>query len=66
MENFVPPLFFSFLRQQLIGNFLLMTKVLQMYRLQNTANITRMTILTLLSLRNTEAGVVYSPLVIQV
>jgi len=43
-----------------------MTKVLQMCRLQNTANITRMTTLTLLSLRNTEAGVVYRALVIHV
>jgi len=45
------------LRQRLISNFLLMTKVLQMCRLQNTTNISHMTTLTLLSLRNTEVGV---------
>ena len=34
-----------------------MTEVLQACRLQNTANINHMTTLTLISLRNTEAGV---------
>ena len=41
-----------------------MTKVLQVCRLQNTANISHMTTLTLISLRNTEGGVVCIPLVI--
>ena len=43
-----------------------MTEVLQMCRLQNRANITRMTTLTLLSLRNTEAVVAHRHLVIHV
>ena len=41
-----------------------MTKVLQVCRLQNTANISHMTTLTLISLKNTEGGVVCIPLVI--
>ena len=41
-----------------------MTKVLQVCRLQNTPNISHMTTLTLISLRNTEGGVVCIPLVI--
>ena len=41
-----------------------MTKVLQVCRLQNTPNISHMTTLTLISLRNTEGRVVCIPLVI--